>query len=136
MSVVNGGHRVVVTGLGVVTPIGQYVPDFWAALQRGQCGVSEVTGIPEDDLKIKIAAQVKDFDPRARLRHFKRDKLMSSRGSFMCFLRMSIILEATSSILLSRPARPVPDWAPSNAAQVFSPSAILRQACASHNRKR
>ena len=85
MSVVNGGHRVVVTGLGVVTPIGQLVPDFWAALKRGQCGVSEVTGIPEDDLKIKIAAQIKDFDPRARLRHFKRDKLILHADRYSWF---------------------------------------------------
>ena len=85
MTVRNGGHRVVVTGLGVVTPIGQFVPDFWAALQRGQCGVTEVTGIPEDDLKIKIAAQIKDFDPRARLRHFKRDKLILHADRYSWF---------------------------------------------------
>ena len=85
MSSTKGGHRVVVTGLGVVTPIGQFVPDFWAAIQRGQCGVTELVGIPEDDLKIKIAAQVKDFDPRARLRHFVRDKIIMHADRYSWF---------------------------------------------------
>ncbi len=60
----NGARRVVVTGMGVVTPIGHNVQDFWASLKRGQCGVSPLEGFPLEDLKILIAAQIKDFDPR------------------------------------------------------------------------
>ena len=85
MSVTNGERRVVVTGLGVVTPIGQTVPEFWTAIQNGQCGVGETTGIPEDDLKIKIAAQVKNFEPRVRLRHFKRDKIIMHADRYSWF---------------------------------------------------
>src|SRR5918996_987207 len=72
----NEARRVVVTGMGVVTPIGQNVESFWGAMRRGQCGVSELGGFPLDDLKILIAAQIKDFDPRARLRGAKRDKII------------------------------------------------------------
>ena len=82
-----GARRVVVTGLGVVTPIGLTVPDFWASVKASKCGISELGALPQedlDDLKIKIAAQIKDFDPKARLRHFKRDKfiMLSDRYSW------------------------------------------------------
>jgi nodulation protein E len=76
MKSANETRRVVVTGMGVVTPIGQDVESFWAAMKRGQCGVSPLGGFPLDDLKILIAAQIKDFDPRARLRGSKRDKII------------------------------------------------------------
>ena len=72
MSSNKGGRRVVITGTGVVTPIGETVPTFWANIKAGKCGVTELTGIPEDDLKIKIAAQVRGFEHKERLRHFKR----------------------------------------------------------------
>ncbi|MGH8337656.1 MAG: beta-ketoacyl synthase N-terminal-like domain-containing protein, partial [Gammaproteobacteria bacterium] len=58
----NSARRVVVTGLGVVTPIGLTVSDFWASLKAAKCGVSELGALPQedlDDLKIKIAAQIK-----------------------------------------------------------------------------
>jgi nodulation protein E len=76
MKASGGSRRVVVTGMGAVTPIGLTVADFWAGCRRGQVGVGELTGFPLDDLKILIAAQVKDFDPKARLAGFKRDKII------------------------------------------------------------
>ena len=87
MTELYGARRVVVTGLGVVTPIGLTVPDFWASVKASKCGISELGALPQedlDDLKIKIAAQIKDFDPKARLRHFKRDKfiMLSDRYSW------------------------------------------------------
>ncbi len=69
--------RVVVTGMGAVTPIGNTTEEFWAGLRAGDSGVGEVTGFPIEDLKIQIAAHVKNFDPKARLRHFKRDKIIT-----------------------------------------------------------
>ncbi len=53
-----------VTGQGVVTPIGTGVDSFWPALQQGSCGIDEVTGFDTDDLYITIAGEVKDFEPR------------------------------------------------------------------------
>lgn len=69
-------RRVVVTGMGVVTPIGTTVADFWAGCRASKLGVGELTAFPVEDLKILIAAQVKDFDAKARLKHFRRDKII------------------------------------------------------------
>jgi nodulation protein E len=81
----NGAHRVVVTGLGVVTPIGFNVDEFWAGMQRGQSGVSELGGFPLDDLKILIAAQIKDFDPKTRLKGYVRDKIITHADRYSWF---------------------------------------------------
>lgn len=78
-------RRVVVTGMGVVTPIGLDVPEFWAAVREGRCGVSALEGFPLDDLKILIAAQIKNFDPKARLKSFKRDKIILHADRYSWF---------------------------------------------------
>lgn len=58
-------RRVVITGLGAVTPIGNTVSDSWAALLAGKCGIAAIRGFEGDELPIHVAAQVKDFDPVA-----------------------------------------------------------------------
>jgi nodulation protein E len=68
----SGARRVVVTGTGAVTPIGNDVASFWSAIRQGRSGVGPLTDIDGDEsysseLQIKIACQVKDFDARARL---------------------------------------------------------------------
>jgi nodulation protein E len=78
-------RRVVVTGIGAVTPIGTTVADFWAGCRRAQVGVGEITGFPVEDLKILIAAQIKDFDHKARLKHFKRDKIILHADRYSLF---------------------------------------------------
>lgn len=60
-------RRVVVTGCGAITPIGLTVPDFWAALLAGRSGVGPVAGVDADDLPVRIAGEVRDFDPLAHL---------------------------------------------------------------------
>jgi nodulation protein E len=83
-----GARRVVVTGLGVVTPIGLNVPDFWAGIKSGKSGVTKLEGLPEEDLndlKIKIAAQIKDFMPREQLKGYKRDKIIMHADRFSWF---------------------------------------------------
>ena len=69
-----GPRRVVVTGTGVVTPIGNDVPTFWSALKEGRSGVGPLRDIDFEeryvrDLFIQIACQVKDFDPKTRIRN-------------------------------------------------------------------
>ncbi len=81
----NGARRVVVTGLGVVTPIGLTVDDFWTSLKAGTSGVSELGGFPLEDLKILIAAQIKNFDHKARLKHFQRDKIILHADRYSWF---------------------------------------------------
>ena len=81
----NGARRVVVTGMGAVTSIGNTVDEFWAAMKRGQSGVNPVGGFPLEDLKILIAAQVKDFDHRARLKGSRRDKIITHADRYSWF---------------------------------------------------
>ena len=56
-------RRVVITGLGCVTPIGNDVPTFWESLKNGKCGIGPITHFDATDYKVKVAAEVKDFDP-------------------------------------------------------------------------
>ncbi len=56
-------RRVVVTGMGAVTPIGNDVESFWNAVKQGQIGIDKITRFDTSDYKVKIAAEVKDFDP-------------------------------------------------------------------------
>lgn len=56
-------RRVVVTGTGVITPVGNDVQTYWKNLLDGVCGIDFITSIPTDDLPVKIAGEVKDFNP-------------------------------------------------------------------------
>ncbi len=56
-------RRVVITGLGVVTPLGNQLDVFWNNLIAGQCGVDRITSFDTTAFDTKIAAEVKDFDP-------------------------------------------------------------------------
>jgi 3-oxoacyl-[acyl-carrier-protein] synthase II len=56
-------RRVVITGLGVVSPIGNDAETFWSQLINGQCGVDRITAFDASPFDTKIAAQVKNFDP-------------------------------------------------------------------------
>lgn len=57
--------RVVITGLGVITPVGNNVHTFWQNLIAGKNGVGFITRFDTSDCKVTIAAEVKDFDPTA-----------------------------------------------------------------------
>ena len=56
-------RRVVVTGTGVISPVGNNVESFWKNLIDGYCGIEVITDFPTDDLPVKIAGLVKDFNP-------------------------------------------------------------------------
>ena len=64
----NGHRRVVVTGKGVVTPLGTGVDQFWTALKNGECGIRQAQSFSTEDLYITIAGEVPDFDPKERLK--------------------------------------------------------------------
>ena len=55
--------RVVVTGLGAITPLGNDVPSTWAALLEGVSGAGPITLFDASEFKTQFACQVKDFDP-------------------------------------------------------------------------
>ena len=56
-------RRVVVTGLGIISPIGNDVQTFWENLSNGVCGIDYITRFNTEDYKVKIAAEVKNFNP-------------------------------------------------------------------------
>lgn len=55
--------RVVVTGMGAVTPIGNSLPEFWESIQAGKSGIDLISKFDATEFKAKVAAEVKDFDP-------------------------------------------------------------------------
>ena len=60
---VEGLQRVVVTGLGAVTPIGNTVSDYWDGLVSGRNGVAGITLFDASEHACRFGAEVKDFDP-------------------------------------------------------------------------
>ena len=58
-------RRVVITGLGTISPVGNTVADFWNSLIEGKSGLNFILGYDDVDLPVRIVAQVKDFDPAA-----------------------------------------------------------------------
>ena len=80
-------RRVVVTGLGAITPIGNTVDEFWNGIKTGKCGIDEITLFDNSNFKAKLAAEVKNFnledyfDRKAakRLDRFSHFALVASR---------------------------------------------------------
>lgn len=56
-------RRCVITGLGAVTPLGNTVEEYWNGLKNGVCGIDYIKKFDTTDYKVKIAAEIKDFDP-------------------------------------------------------------------------
>ena len=67
MSTVGAGRRVVVTGIGVVSSLGNDIDTFWDNILRSQCGIDRITGFDVTQYDCKIAAEVRDFDPTPAL---------------------------------------------------------------------
>lgn len=83
-------RRVVVTGLGAVTPIGNTVSEFWQGIREGRVGIGEITRFDTESFKVKLAAEVKDFDaaermdPKAakRMERFSQYAVAAAREAF------------------------------------------------------
>lgn len=67
--------RVVVTGMGAITPIGLTVEEFWENVKAQKVGIGAITKFDTTDFKVKLAAEVKDFDAQAYM-DFKQAKRM------------------------------------------------------------
>lgn len=67
--------RVVVTGMGIISPVGNTVDEFWGSLKAGKHGIGELTRFDTSSYKVKLAAQVEDFDPLSCM-DFKEAKRM------------------------------------------------------------
>jgi 3-oxoacyl-[acyl-carrier-protein] synthase II len=82
-------RRAVVTGLGAVTPIGNDHPTFWRNLAAGVSGAGPITSFDASDFDVRIAAEVKDFDPTAAM-----DRKMANRMSRFVHFAMAAGKEA------------------------------------------
>jgi len=73
-------RRVVITGIGVVSPIGAGA-DFWENVKKGKCGISPIESFNTADFSVKLAAEIKDFDPTAYMDK-KESKRMDRYSQF------------------------------------------------------
>ena len=65
-------RRVVITGLGALAPNGNTVPQYWDALINGKSGIGYITAYDTENLSVKIAGELSDFEPE---NHFDRKEL-------------------------------------------------------------
>ena len=100
-----GARRVVVTGMGVVTPIGNTVPEFWSSLMAGKSGVGKIAGFDLEDLYIHIGAEVKDFDGKERLGNLK-DRTLPLADRYSQFAAVAAIEAVAQSGLQTPVADP------------------------------
>lgn len=82
-------RRVVITGMGCVTPIGNDVPTFWESLKNGKCGIGPITHFDTADYKAKVAGEVKDFDP---LRYMEKSEIR--KFDVFCWYAMAAATQA------------------------------------------
>lgn len=81
--------RVVVTGLGAITPIGNNVADFWAGIKQGKIGFAPITYFDTTEYKCKLAAEVKNFKPEEYM-----DKKAARRMELFCQYAVAATKEA------------------------------------------
>ena len=82
--------RVVITGLGAITPLGNNVEEFWKGIKDGKCGIDYITKFDTTDFKVKLAAEVKDYNPEdyfdrreaRRLDKFSQYAMIASREAW------------------------------------------------------
>ena len=74
-------RRVVITGLGAVTPIGNTANEYWSNLKNGICGIDEITAFDTTNYDVKLAAEVKDFVAKDRM-DFKEARRMDRFSQF------------------------------------------------------
>lgn len=65
-------RRVVITGIGAITPIGNNAEEFWKGIKEGKCGIDEITLFDTTNQKVKLAAEVKGYKPEE---HFERKRM-------------------------------------------------------------
>ena len=56
-------RRVVITGLGALTPIGNNTEEFWNGIKKGKCGIDEIKSFDISNFKVKLAAELKGYNP-------------------------------------------------------------------------
>ena len=57
-------NRVVITGIGVISPVGNDAETFWENIKNGVCGIGKISRFDASNLSVSLDAEVKDFNPR------------------------------------------------------------------------
>ena len=86
-------RRVVVTGFGVVSPLGNDIPTFWSNVKANKSGIGPITMIDSSELAVKIAGEVKDFNPNLRLDP-KESKKMDRFAQFAVYAALEALESA------------------------------------------
>lgn len=97
-------RRVVVTGLGAVTPIGNTVEEFWAGIKTGKVGIGPITKFDTTEYKVKLAAEVKDFSAKERM-DFKSAKRMEPFAQYAVAAAKEAFADAGISMEQEEPYR-------------------------------
>ena len=72
-----GRRRVVVTGMGAVTPLGDSVDEYWKSLVKGKSGIGPMTLADPTEYPCKVAGEIPDFDPGTYINPRKRDEWLA-----------------------------------------------------------
>jgi 3-oxoacyl-[acyl-carrier-protein] synthase II len=86
--------RVVVTGMGAVTPLGPTVPSFWDGLIQGRSGIQPISAFDSSELRSQIAGEVKNFDPLAGFIHPKDARHADRYSQFAVAAAREAVLQA------------------------------------------
>ncbi len=86
-------RRVVVTGMGAVTPIGNNVESFWTGIKEGKVGIDKITKFDTTDYKVKIAAELKDFVAKEHM-DFKAAKRMEPFSQYAVVAAKEAMIDA------------------------------------------
>jgi 3-oxoacyl-[acyl-carrier-protein] synthase II len=97
----NGRRRVVITGIGALTPLGNDVESTWANLIAGQSGVGPITQFDASDFPVRFACEVKDFDPGDWIDHKQARRMDRFAQLIVAAARQA---EADSGLEISREA--------------------------------
>ncbi|HEY9646258.1 MAG TPA: beta-ketoacyl-ACP synthase II [Chroococcidiopsis sp.] len=97
----NTQERIVVTGLGAITPIGLSVDEFWKAMMRGESGAAPITRFDATPFKTRFACELKGFDP---YRYVERKQV--SRLDSFCHYALAAVKEAINHAQLNLSERP------------------------------
>lgn len=101
-----GRRRVAITGLGVVTPLGNTIATTWEALLAGRTGVAPITSFDASGFPVRIAAEVKKFDPRTAIEDRKLLKFANRYHSFA----LAAAEEAIRDAGIRPESRTAPRW--------------------------
>lgn len=97
-------RRVVVTGMGAVTPIGNDAESFWEAVKAGTVGIGPITRFDTADYKVKIAAQVRDFEVKDRM-DAKAAKRMELFSQYACAAALEAMAQSKLDMAAEDPFR-------------------------------